>query len=202
MTSLPVRDPAEDHLLTPHNCALAIIDYQPDRVSAVASINRRALVANVLAVARAAMLYELPIVLSSTNVRAGASAPTIRELILILSHILPIDRTAINPWEDTHFLEAVRATQRKKLVLAALWTESSLTFAALDAMREGYEVYPVVDAVGGTSPEAHDAALERIVQAGAHPVSLTSLLCELQRDWNRLDSARQFARLLAVVTEQ
>jgi len=200
MANSTVRDPREDHLLTPDNCALIIIDFQPVRVAAVASINRRALMANVLVVARTAMLYGLPVVLSSINVGAGGNAPTMLELVGVLHGVMPIDRTSINAWEDTHFVEAVKATKRTKLIMAALWTEASLTFPALDAMREGYEVYPVVDAIGGTSGEAHRAGLERVIQAGAHPVTWTSLLCELQRDWNRGETASSFARLMSAVT--
>ena len=96
-----------------------------------------------------------------------------------------IDRTEINSWENAEFRDAVERTGRKKLIIAALWTEVCLAFPALDALREGFAVYPVVDAVGGTSVEAHRAGLERIVQAGAQPISWVSLACELQRDWVR-----------------
>lgn len=202
MTSLPMRDPVEDDLLTALNSALVVIDFQPVQVSSVASMDRRALVANVLAVARAAMLYRLPVVLSSVNVSNGVNAPTILPLVDILRGVLPIDRTAINAWEDAEFVKAVRATGRKKLIMVALWTEVCLAFPALDAMRDGYDVYPVVDAVGGTSVEAHRAGLERVIQAGAQPISWTSLLCELQRDWNRRETATEFARLLFAVEGQ
>ena len=86
------------------------------------------------------------------------------------------------------FRRAVKATGRKKLVMTALWTEVCLAFPTLDALREGFEVFPVVDAVGGTSPEAHRTGIERIVQAGAQPISWVSLACELQRDWARTDT--------------
>ena len=85
-------------------------------------------------------------------------------------------------------MQAVRATGRRKLIFCALWTEVCMAFTALDALREGYEVYPVVDAIGGTSVEAHSAGLERVVQAGAQPISWVSLACELQRDWARLET--------------
>jgi nicotinamidase-related amidase len=94
----------------------------------------------------------------------------------------------MNSWEDTEFVAAVRATGRRKLIFCALWTEICMAFAALDALREGYEVYPVVDAIGGTSLEAHRTALDRTVQAGAHPISWVSLAGELQRDWGRLET--------------
>jgi len=95
--------------------------------------------------------------------------------------------------------KAVKASGRQKLIMTALWTEACLTFPALDAIGEGYEVYPVVDAVGGTSPEAHRAALERITQAGAKPVSWVQLICELQRDWQRKETAKEFANILFAV---
>src|SRR6476620_6959042 len=184
MTSEPVRDPVTDPLLTPENAALVVIDYQPSQIQTVASMDHDLLTRNIVSVARVAKAYGLPIVLSTVNV-ANGQAPTIPVLREVLSDSVEIDRTQINSWEDTDFRRAVEATGRKKLVMAALWTEVCLAFPTLDALRAGYEVYPVVDAVGGTSPEAHRAGLERIVQAGAQPVSWLSLACELQRDLAR-----------------
>ena len=114
--------------------------------------------------------------------------PTVPELAELLEDSPPLDRTTVNSWEDTEFVQAVHATGRRKLIFCALWTEVCMAFTALDALREGYEVYPVVDAIGGTSPEAHRAGLERCVQAGAQPISWVSLACELQRDWARLET--------------
>jgi len=199
MTSQPMRDQVEDHLLTPKNSALLIIDYQPIQVSSIASMDRRTLVTNIVAVAKAAKLYALPIVLSTVNVKTGANEPTIHQLAEVLAGIEAFDRTTINAWEDEQFVTAVKATGRKKLIMTALWTEACLSFPALDALREGYEVYPVMDAVGGTSVEAHRAALERIVQAGAQPTSWVQLLCELQRDWSRKETAQLFAEILFAV---
>jgi nicotinamidase-related amidase len=184
MTSQPMRDPVTDRLLTPQNCALLVIDYQPSQIQTVTSVDHDLLVRNMVSVARLARAYGLPIVLSTVNV-ANGQPPTIPELKEVLSDLVEIDRTQINSWEDAEFRKAVEATGRKKLVMTALWTEVCLTFPALDALREGYEVFPVVDAVGGTSPEAHRAGLERIVQAGAQPIGWVSLACELQRDWAR-----------------
>jgi nicotinamidase-related amidase len=184
MTSQPMRDPVTDRLLTPQNCALLVIDYQPSQIQTVTSVDHDLLVRNMVSVARLARAYGLPVVLSTVNV-ANGQPPTIPELKEVLSDLVEIDRTQINSWEDAEFRKAVEATGRKKLVMTALWTEVCLTFPALDALREGYEVFPVVDAVGGTSPEAHRAGLERIVQAGAQPIGWVSLACELQRDWAR-----------------
>jgi nicotinamidase-related amidase len=187
MASEPRRDPVTDHLLTPENAALIFIDYQPSQVQAVTSMDRELLVRNIVSVARTARTFGLPIVLSTVNV-ANGQGPTIPELKEVLADSSEIDRTTLNAWEDVEFRQAVEATGRKKLIMTALWTEICLTFPSLDALRAGYEVYPVVDAVAGTSPEAHRAGLERIVQAGGQPISWVSLACELQRDWARGDT--------------
>jgi nicotinamidase-related amidase len=187
MTSEPIRDPLADPLLTPANSALVVIDYQPSQIQTVASMDTDLLIRNIVSVARTATTYGLPIVLSTVNV-ANGQGHTIPELAQVLADQVEIDRTQINAWEDVEFRQAVEATGRKKLIMTALWTEVCLAFPTLDALREGFEVYPVVDAVGGTSPEAHRAGLERTIQAGAQPISWVSLACELQRDWARLET--------------
>jgi nicotinamidase-related amidase len=199
MTSQPIRDPRQDHLLTPQNAALIVIDYQPIQVTSVASMDRREMVTNVTAVAGLAKLYGLPIVLSTVNVKTGKNPPTIHQLQDVLPNQESFDRTTINAWEDEEFLRAVKAAGRKQLLICALWTEACLTFPTLDALREGYEVYPVVDAVGGTSLKAHDAALVRMTQAGAKLVSWVQVACELQRDWVRAETAPKFAEILFAV---
>jgi nicotinamidase-related amidase len=188
VTSEPIRDPVSDALLTPKNSALVVIDYQPSQVSAVHSMDHELLLRNIVSVARLAKAYQLPIVLSTVNVQANGQPPTLPELRDVLADSVELDRTQINAWEDVEFRAAVEATGRKKLIMTALWTEVCLAFPTLDALRAGYEVYPVVDAVAGTSVEAHRAGLERIVQAGAQPISWVSLACELQRDWARTDT--------------
>ena len=196
MTSQAVRDPIKDQLLTPKNAALIIIDYQPIQVSSILSMDQELLVQNIVRVARTAGVYGLPVVVSTVNVKTGRNKPMIPELQEVLPGIEPLDRTSINAWEDVEFLAAVKATGRKKLLMTALWTEACLAFPTLDALREGYEVYPVVDAVGGTSLEAHRAALERVVQAGAKPVSWVQVICELQRDWKREETVKAIADIL------
>jgi len=198
MTSEPIRDPASDQLLTPANAALLVIDYQPAQVNAVLSMDRRLLMANAVALAKTATLFGLPVVLSTVNVKDG-SDPTMPALKAALPGVEEIDRTTINAWEDVEFVRAVKATGRKKLIMAALWTEACLTFPTLDALREGFEVYPVVDSVGGTSVEAHRAGLDRVIQAGARPTSVVQLLCELQRDWNRKATMDAVAEILFAV---
>jgi nicotinamidase-related amidase len=188
MTSEPIRDPLIDHLLTPQNSALVVIDYQPFQFEVVTSMDRELLVRNIVSVARTARTFGLPIVLSTVGVAANGREPTIPALKEVLADSSEIDRSSINAWEDTEFRQAVAATGRTKLIMTALWTEMCLAFPSLDALRAGYEVYPVVDAVAGTSPEAHRAGLERIVQAGGQPISWVGLAGELQRDWARRDT--------------
>ena len=187
MKSEPTRDPLTDPLLTPQNSALVVIDYQPSQLAAVSSIDHDLLVRNIVSVAKIAKTYGLPIVLSTVNV-ANGQPPTLPELREVLADSPEIDRTQINSWEDEDFRAAVEATGRKKLIMTALWTEVCLVFPSLDALREGYEIFAVTDAVGGTSPEAHRAGLERIVRAGAQPIGWVSLACELQRDWARTET--------------
>ena len=194
-----IRDPIADHLLTPQNAAVLIIDYQPVQVSSIASRDKRQLVANITALARIAKLYGLPVVLATVNVSTGRNQPTIHQITEVLDDVPIIDRTSINAWEDQDFVAAVKATGRKKLIMAALWTEVCLVHPALDALADGYEVYPVVDACGGTSLEAHDAGLERLAQAGAKPTGWVQLICELQRDWNREATVPGFAEILFAI---
>ncbi len=194
MKSTPIRKPENDILLAPGNAALILIDYQPPQVSTVESIDRFMLINNVVALAKTAKLYGLPIILSTVNVSNGVNEDTIPQLTSVLNGVKSIDRTSINSWEDQDFVDAVKATRRKKLIMGALWTEACLLFPALDALNEGYEVYPVVDAVGGTSPEAHRVALERIVQAGGRATTWNSVHCELQRDWNRTQTVPGFVQ--------
>ncbi|HBK47133.1 MAG TPA: hydrolase [Xanthomonadaceae bacterium] len=185
MTSEAIRNPHTDPLLSPENSALIVIDYQPIQVSSIRSMPREELVFNIVGVAKAAVNYKLPIVHSTVNVATGRNKPPIRELQDVLGHLPTYDRTSINSWEDTGFKQAVRAIGRRKLIMTALWTEACLTFPALDALQEDYEVYVPVDAVGGTSLAAHEAALRRIEQAGARLISRVQMYCELQRDWAR-----------------
>lgn len=187
MTSAPVRDPIADHLITPQNAALLLIDYQPAQLAAVRSMDHALLLKNAVSTVRTIKTFGVPVVHSTVNVASG-QGPTLPELAGLLAEDKPLDRTTTNSWEDVEFVQAVHATGRRKLIICALWTEICMAFTALDALREGYEVYPVVDAIGGTSPEAHRAGLDRVVQAGGQPVSWVSLACELQRDWARQDT--------------
>jgi nicotinamidase-related amidase len=196
MTSQPIRDPLTDHLITPENSLFVLIDYQPEQLATVKSMDHDELVKNAISTVRSVKTFGVPVVHSTVNVESGQVGPTLPELAELLTDDPPLDRTTVNSWEDTEFLQAVRATGRRKLILCALWTEVCMAFVALDALREGYEVYPVVDAIGGTSVEAHRAGLERVVQVGAQPISWVSLACELQRDWARADTVPEIVEIV------
>jgi len=200
MASAPIRDQVGDHLITPQNAALVLIDYQPSQFATVGSMDPDLLLKNIVSTVRTARAFGLPIVHSTVNVASGQQQPTVPELAELLEDSPPIDRTSINSWEDTDFVAAVHATGRRKLIFCALWTEVCMAFAALDALREGYDVYPVVDAIGGTSVVADRAGIERVVQAGGVPIGWVSLACELQRDWNRLETVPQIVEI--VLTER
>jgi nicotinamidase-related amidase len=195
MTSAPIRDPLADHLLTPENAAFLIIDYQPSQLAAVRSMDHDLLLKNAVSTVRTIKTFGVPVVHSTVNVAAG-QGPTLPELAGLLAEDKPLDRTTTNSWEDVEFVQAVRATGRRKLIICALWTEICMAFTALDALREGYEVYPVVDAIGGTSPEAHRAGLDRVIQAGGQPISWVSLAVELQRDWARQDTVQAIVEIV------
>ena len=195
-----LRDPLADHLITPQNAAMVVIDYQPSQIAAVRSMDPGLVLKNIVSTVKTAKAFGLPIVHSTVNVASGRGKPTVPELAELLEDSPPIDRTTLNAWEDADFLAAVRATGRRKLILCALWTEICMAFPALDALRDGYEVHPVVDAIAGTSVEAHRAGLERVTQAGGHPVSWVSLACELQRDWARPETVADVVQI--VLTER
>ncbi len=181
MTTGIMRDPKTDHQLTSENAALVVIDYQPGLVDGVNSQSRETLINNVVALAKAAELFQLPIVLSSVGVEAGYQEPTIPELKELLPDVKVVDRSTVNAWEHEGFRAAVEATGRRKLIMGALWTEVCLVFPVLDLLREGYEVYAVSDAMGGTSVDAHERGMQRMIQAGAVPVTWEAVMSELAR---------------------
>jgi len=197
MSSLQIRDQKTDHLLTPENSVVIIIDYQATQVGSIESTDKYRMVQNTIALAKLAKVFKIPMIVSTVNVKTGINGPTIPQIAHEVKDLPSYDRTTINAWEDIEFLEAVKATKRKKLIMAALWTEACLLFPTLDALKEGYEVYPVVDAVGGTSAVAHEAALRRIEKAGAQPTSVMSLICEIQRDWARGETVPGMLGVLA-----
>jgi nicotinamidase-related amidase len=185
----PIRDPQTDWLLTPQNAVIAFIDYQPEQYAGVRSVGHDELLAHVTMLGRVATAFALPVVLSTVYVKHGMSGtnPELREA---LAGVAEIDRTSMNSWEDPDFRGAVERTGRRNLIIAGLWTEVCVAFPTLDALREGYKVFVVADAIGGISKVAHDSAMQRMEQAGATPITVLGLACELQRDWGRPDAER------------
>lgn len=174
-------------LLTPQNSALVLIDHQPQMLFGVASHDRQTVINNVTGLAKAAKVYKVPTVLTTVASKTF-SGPLVPEVQAVFPEIKPIDRTSMNSWDDANFRKAVQATGRKKIVMAALWTEVCLSMPTVEMLREGFEVYIVTDASGGTSKEAHDMAVLRMVQAGAVPVTWQQVMLEWQRDWARTET--------------
>lgn len=174
-------------LLDPKNSALIFIDHQPQMTFGVANIDRQQLKNNVVALAKAGSIFNVPTIFTSVE-SESFSGYIWPELLAVHPELTPIERTSMNSWEDAAFVKAVEATGRKKLVISALWTEVCLTFPALMALEAGYEVYVVTDTSGGTSVDAHERAIDRMVQAGAVPVTWQQVLLEYQRDWARKET--------------
>jgi len=174
-------------LLDPKNCVVLMIDYQPQMAFGAVSIDGQVLVNNATGLAKAAKIFNVPVILTSVAEKSF-SGPTFSQIRDVYPKLPIIDRTTMNSWEDERVVEAVKNTGRKKLVMGGLWTEVCIAHAAIDALRAGYEVYPVADACGGTSLEAHQLALQRMAQSGATPITWLQFLLELQRDWARQET--------------
>jgi len=183
-----------DALLTPENCALLLIDHQPSQLANVNSHDPTMVINNVTALAKLAKAFEIPTVLTTIGAKRGGEI--FKQIQAVFPNQKPIDRSFINSWQDHRVVEAVKNTGRKKLVIAALWSEMCLAQPAIHAMGEGYDVYAVTDASGGVSPEAHDMAIRRLVAAGAQPITWLGMAGELQRDWARTETLGQVAQIL------
>jgi nicotinamidase-related amidase len=181
-------------LLSPENSALILIDHQPFQFANLHSHEPTMIVNNVIGLAKTAKVFNVPTIL--TTVLEDRGGLLIKGLQDVFPDQKPIDRTFINTWEDKRVVDAVKKTGRKKLIMAALWTEICLAMPAIQAVGEGYEVYAVTDASGGVSAEAHDMAVRRMVQAGVVPITWMAVMAEFQRDWAR-DTAGAVAEVLA-----
>jgi len=172
-----------DALLTPHNSALILIDHQPFQFANVRNIDPTLVLNNTIGLAKGAKAFGVPTILTTVVQDRGGFLP--KELQNVFPDQKPIDRTTINRWENPRVVKAVEKTGRKKLVIAALWTEICLAMPVIHALGEGYDVFAVTDASGGVSVEAHERAIQRMVQAGAVPITWMAMLSEWQRDWAR-----------------
>lgn len=187
MSIWAIAQKPSDKLLTPSNHTLLLIDHQPQMAFAVASIDIVELRNNVTATAKSAKAFNVPTVLT-TVAEETFSGPMFPELQAVFSSQKPIDRTTMNTWEDARVVKKIESYGRKKLVIAALWTEVCGAGPVLSAIDEGYEVYFITDASGGVSVEAHKMAIQRMILAGAVPITWMQYLLELQRDWARSET--------------
>lgn len=174
-------------LLTPENCILALIDYQPAMYFGVQSHDRLTIMHNSAVLAKTAKLFKIPTILTSVA-KDSFSGPLAHELTDVFPNLSVIDRTSINAWLDPQFRKAVEAQKQKKIILAGLWTEACVLFPTLDLLKAGYQIYVPTDACGDISKEAHERSVQRLIQAGAVPITSLQFLFELQQDWARSDT--------------
>jgi nicotinamidase-related amidase len=183
-------------LLTPEESVLLLVDHQGFQFANTHSHEPQMIVNNVVALAKTAKVFGVPTILTTVLEERGGFI--IKGIQDVYPEQKPINRTLINAWQDQRFVEAVEKTGRKKLVIAALWTEVCLAMPALQALGEGYDVFAVTDASGGVSVEAHAMGMQRMIQAGVKPITWLAVLCEWQRDWARQET---FGALAAILLE-
>jgi nicotinamidase-related amidase len=182
-------------LLTPGNCAVIFIDYQPQLFLGGTGSDWTELLRNALLLARAAKMFGVPVIL--TSVESGDFDGAIAPQLLALFPDQPvIQRSSMNAWDDQGFVAAVKRTGRRNFLLAGLWSEACLAFPALQMLEEGFGIYAVKDASRGTNPAAHDTALRRIEQAGGVSVTALQVLLELQRDWARAEHCHEVTEIV------
>jgi nicotinamidase-related amidase len=181
------RARSEKGLLTPENCAVAMIDLQPQMLFGVSSFDRQSIINNNLLLAKATRVFDIPVVLSAVE-SLSFSGRMWPQLKAVFPGQEIIERTTMNAWDDQSFVAAVKATGKKKIVLAGLWTETCVALPTLQAINDGYEICVVEDCCGDVSTLAHENAMKRMVQAGAKPVTSLSVMLEWQRDWANLDT--------------
>jgi nicotinamidase-related amidase len=181
-------------LLTPQDSVLLLIDHQGFQFANLHSHEPQLVVNNVVGLAKTAKLFGVPTIITTVLEERGGRI--IKGIQNVFPEQKPINRTFINAWQDARLVDAVKKTGRKKLVIAALWTEVCLAMPAIQAQGEGYEVYAVSDASGGVSAEAHAMGMERMIQAGITPITWLAVLCEWQRDWARAEKLNDLAAIL------
>ncbi len=182
-------------LYTPEDSAIAFIDFQPQMTFGVASIDRATLINNVTLLAKVAKEFNIPTVLSSVETESF-SGYTWPQLLDIFPGQPVIERTSMNSWDDAGFRKAIEATGRKNILMCGLWTEVCVTWPTIEMLGAGYNIYVVEDCCGATSPAAHEAALSRMVQAGATRVTTIPALLEWQRDWAKQEHYGNLTNLI------
>jgi nicotinamidase-related amidase len=178
---------SEKGLLTPDNCVVAIIDLQPQMLFGVANFDRQSVINNNLVLSKAATVFDVPVVLSTVETK-GFSGYMWPQIQAVFPERAPIERSTMNAWDDENFVGAIKKSGRKKIVLAGLWTETCVALPTVQAIHDGYEVYVVEDCCGDMSELSHRNAMQRVLQAGAKPVTALSVMLEWQRDWAAKDT--------------
>jgi nicotinamidase-related amidase len=192
-----MRDIKPD-LLTPDNCQLIFIDHQPQMAFGVQSMDRQLLKNNTVALAKAAKVFGIPTTITTVETESF-SGHTYPELLSVFPDHPLLERTSMNSWDDQKVRDALAAAGRDKVIVSGLWTEVCNNSFAFSAMAEGgYEIYMVADASGGTSQEAHDYAMQRMIQAGVVPVTWQQVMLEWQRDWAQKET---YDAVIAIVQE-
>ena len=181
-----------DTLIAGDDHALLLIDHQYLQLLAVRSHTNDTVVRNTVMLAKGAKIFNVPTLFTTAFAERQA---LIEEIQAVHPDQVPIDRTGLNSWDDKRVREWIKATGKKKLVMAGLWTEVCLTMPVLSALASGFEVYIVTDASGGGSAEGHERAVQRMIQGGARPLTVVSYVSELQRDWGRQETAEPVAKL-------
>jgi nicotinamidase-related amidase len=194
MNTSPSKKTGLDAMLTPGNCALMLIDHQPFQAAAVKNIDVALMINNAVALSKAAKAFGVPTLLTTVIKDRGGNI--FKQIQDVFPEQVPIDRTFINTWEDERCVKWMKSTGRKKIVFAALWTEVCLAFPVIHALGEGYDVYFVTDASDGTSVESHEMGIQRMIQAGAVPLTTVVFISELQRDWARMETVGKVGEIL------
>ena len=188
LKSLKVWDASE--------CALMFIDYQEHVLDVIFAQDRRVIELNVRTLAHMAVAFHIPVILSTVGVEMGATRPTIESLRSILPGIQDIDRSSMNAWADQKFVDAVKATGRRRLVMCGISTSACLTYPVVSALADGYEVMFIEDAVGDSSERQHETAVLRLAQAGAIPNTTVGMIAEWFLDW-KLPVADEWRKVAA-----
>ncbi|MCJ8338073.1 MAG: isochorismatase family protein [Pseudomonadales bacterium] len=191
----PKRSASEDPFLSPENSALILIDYQPHILMGVRNIDHKELINNMTGLIKTAVLYNLPIIFSHVGVGLNGSQPMMEELRKLAPNAVFVDRTNVNAWEEPEFVKAVAATGRKKLIMAGLWTDVCLAYPAIEAEKNGYDVYVPEDTVGSISQLSHDNGMRRMENAGVERITWNVVPAELQRDHARSETVAPVTRI-------
>lgn len=174
-------------LITKDNCAVVFIDIQPQMIFGVGNFEREHLIDNIVMLAKGAKLFKVPTILTTVEAESF-SGYKLKALQDVFPNQKPIPRSGMNSWDFEEFRKAIIETGKKNIIVSGLWTEVCVCWPTLSMLDEGYNVFVVEDACGGVDKTIHKAAMKRMVQAGAVPVTAMQMILEFQRDWANKDT--------------